>query len=205
MSFILALDQPPRSECNGDSQCSFSCRVGVNVIWMSRMWILRLLRFVCLLLLVAFKIWRHILSHPAVNHATCCHVFSRAPHGLYIINWLSPQDWLKSLVLVENPWKGATLWLAQNFIKRKGALLSCLNFSLPLIISANQANQQPQMTVGKIYCAKLIYENYKFMRRKGQIQAKVTDESCNCYFPFIVDRAVLMFSFAFSAHRKPVS
>ena len=38
---------------------------------------------------------------------------------------------------------------------------------------ANQANQQPQMTVGKIYCAKLIYENYKFMRRKGEAQNKV--------------------------------
>ena len=30
------------------------------------------------------------------------------------------------------------------------------------------------MTVGKIYCAKLIYENYKFMRRKGQVQARVS-------------------------------
>ncbi|XP_078356408.1 voltage-dependent L-type calcium channel subunit alpha-1F-like isoform X4 [Oculina patagonica] len=37
---------------------------------------------------------------------------------------------------------------------------------------SNQANQQPQMTVGKIYCAKLIYENYKFMRRKGQVQSR---------------------------------
>ncbi|XP_068694848.1 voltage-dependent calcium channel type A subunit alpha-1-like isoform X3 [Montipora foliosa] len=37
---------------------------------------------------------------------------------------------------------------------------------------SNQVNQQPQMTVGKIYCAKLIYENYKFMRRKGQMQVK---------------------------------
>lgn len=41
-----------------------------------------------------------------------------------------------------------------------------------LINNANQANQQPQMTVGKIYCAKLIYENYKFMRRKGEVQNK---------------------------------
>ncbi|KAJ7339584.1 hypothetical protein OS493_005987 [Desmophyllum pertusum] len=41
-----------------------------------------------------------------------------------------------------------------------------------LINNANQANQQPQMTVGKIYCAKLIYENYKFMRRKGQVQSR---------------------------------
>ncbi|XP_074629841.1 voltage-dependent L-type calcium channel subunit alpha-1D-like isoform X2 [Acropora palmata] len=45
-----------------------------------------------------------------------------------------------------------------------------------LINNANQANQQPQMTVGKIYCAKLIYENYKFMRRKGQIQAKDAEQ-----------------------------
>lgn len=43
-----------------------------------------------------------------------------------------------------------------------------------LINNANQVNQQPQMTVGKIYCAKLIYENYKFMRRKGQVQSKGT-------------------------------
>ncbi|XP_073242529.1 voltage-dependent calcium channel type A subunit alpha-1-like [Porites lutea] len=43
-----------------------------------------------------------------------------------------------------------------------------------LINNANQANQQPQMTVGKIYCAKLIYENYKFMRRKGEVQNKGT-------------------------------
>ncbi|XP_020626974.1 voltage-dependent R-type calcium channel subunit alpha-1E-like isoform X3 [Orbicella faveolata] len=39
---------------------------------------------------------------------------------------------------------------------------------------SNQVNQQPQMTVGKIYCAKLIYENYKFMRRKGQAQSRGT-------------------------------
>ncbi|PFX23935.1 Voltage-dependent calcium channel type A subunit alpha-1 [Stylophora pistillata] len=44
-----------------------------------------------------------------------------------------------------------------------------------LINNANQVNQQPQMTVGKIYCAKLIYENYKFMRRKGQVQSKVSE------------------------------
>ena len=105
--------------------------------------------------------------------------------------WLSPQYWLKSKVLVENTWKGLTLSLPQNFVKRKGALLSCFNFSLPLIISANQANQQPQMTVGKIYCAKLIYENYKFMRRKGQIQAKVTDESDT--FSRDVTAAMLMY------------
>ena len=48
------------------------------------------------------------------------------------------------------------------------------------------------MTVGKIYCAKLIYENYKFMRRKGQIQAKVTDESDNSRFSRDVTAAMLM-------------
>ncbi|XP_027058824.1 voltage-dependent N-type calcium channel subunit alpha-1B-like [Pocillopora damicornis] len=45
-----------------------------------------------------------------------------------------------------------------------------------LINNANQVNQQPQMTVGKIYCAKLIYENYKFMRRKGQAQSRDSDQ-----------------------------
>ena len=49
------------------------------------------------------------------------------------------------------------------------------------------------MTVGKIYCAKLIYENYKFMRRKGQIQAKVTDESDNSRFSCDVTAAMLMY------------
>ena len=48
-------------------------------------------------------------------------------------------------------------------------MIICTIFYFP----ANQANQQPQMTVGKIYCAKLIYENYKFMRRKGEVQNKV--------------------------------
>ncbi|XP_078356406.1 voltage-dependent L-type calcium channel subunit alpha-1F-like isoform X2 [Oculina patagonica] len=47
---------------------------------------------------------------------------------------------------------------------------------LSMINNANQANQQPQMTVGKIYCAKLIYENYKFMRRKGQVQSRDSDQ-----------------------------
>ena len=28
------------------------------------------------------------------------------------------------------------------------------------------------MTVGKIYCAKLIYENYKFLKRKGDNQVR---------------------------------
>ncbi|XP_048587790.1 voltage-dependent P/Q-type calcium channel subunit alpha-1A isoform X2 [Nematostella vectensis] len=32
---------------------------------------------------------------------------------------------------------------------------------------ANKDNSQQQMTVGKIYCAKLIYENYRFVKRKG--------------------------------------
>lgn len=57
-------------------------------------------------------------------------------------------------------------------------LYSSINFvynvSVSFSISANQANQQPQMSVGKIYCAKLIYENYKFMRRKGQVQSRVS-------------------------------
>ncbi|CAH3178338.1 unnamed protein product, partial [Porites evermanni] len=40
--------------------------------------------------------------------------------------------------------------------------------TLDRVVPKPPTNQQPQMTVGKIYCAKLIYENYKFMRRKGE-------------------------------------
>ncbi|KAK3700089.1 hypothetical protein QZH41_015046, partial [Actinostola sp. cb2023] len=37
-----------------------------------------------------------------------------------------------------------------------------------LINNANKENKEQQMTVGKIYCAKLIYENYKFLKKRGQ-------------------------------------
>lgn len=35
-----------------------------------------------------------------------------------------------------------------------------------------------QMTVGKIYCAKLIYENYKYMKKKQDSRSKVFKTLC---------------------------
>lgn len=44
-----------------------------------------------------------------------------------------------------------------------------------------------QMTIGKIHCAKLIHENYKYLKRKGTQTERVsskTDPLCLHYPPF---------------------
>lgn len=36
-----------------------------------------------------------------------------------------------------------------------------------------------QMTIGKIYCAKLIHENYKYLKRKGMPTERVSTRNNN--------------------------
>lgn len=48
------------------------------------------------------------------------------------------------------------------------------------------------MTIGKIYCAKLIYENYKHMKKKRLEKKKKVSVHLWCYFNLIAEHAAVI-------------
>ena len=67
---------------------------------------------------------------------------------------------VKDLIAVDLPGTKNSLSLANKYSKCNKEVYR-LNAFISIAVLSSQ-----QMTIGKIYCAKLIYENYKHMKKK---------------------------------------